>query len=77
MIAGIRCEVFGDRSSHCNLQVPIAEKHAIIEEIAAIENQAHLMLKWHIDMKRKWQRAADRPWETVSPDSYPLKLSGN
>jgi hypothetical protein len=48
--------------------VPIAEK------LTSIENQSRSVLKWHSDMKRKWQRAADRPWEHVSTapdvDSY-------
>lgn len=34
--------------------------------------EADSMLKWHADMKRKWQRAADRPWESVSPDTHPF-----
>ncbi len=71
-IADIRCEVVGDRRSDRKLHVPTAEKHAIIAEIAAIKNQADSMLKWHTDMKRKWQRAADHPWESVSPDTHPF-----
>lgn len=71
VVADIRGEVVGDRRKDRIVHAPIADRHAITEEIIAIENQAQSMLKWHVDMKRKWRRAADRPWETVSRDSHP------
>lgn len=48
----------------------LAEKSTPGEKLDFIENHLRSMLKWHIDMKQKWQRAVDRPWESVSDDSY-------
>jgi hypothetical protein len=33
-----------------------------------IEDLARARLAYHGDMRRKWQRAAGRPWEAVPPD---------
>ncbi len=48
----------------------LAEKLTQGEKLDFIEKRVRSSLKWHIDMKRKWQAAADRPWEPVSDDSY-------
>ena len=48
----------------------LAEKSTPGEKLDLIENHVRSSLKWHIDMKRKWQRAVDRPWEPVPDDSY-------
>jgi hypothetical protein len=48
----------------------LAEKSTAGEKLDFIEKHLRSTLRWHIDMKRKWQRAVDHPWEHVSDDSY-------
>jgi hypothetical protein len=48
----------------------LAAKPTQGEKLDFIENRIRSMLEWHSDMRRKWRRAADRPWERVSGDSY-------
>ncbi len=48
----------------------LAEKSTPREKLDFIENHVRSSLRWHIDMKRKWARAVNRPWEPVSDDSY-------
>ncbi len=38
-------------------------------ELEEVEKTARVKLAYHADLKRKYQRAADHPWESVSPDA--------
>jgi hypothetical protein len=48
----------------------LAEKSTHGEKLDFFENRVRSSLEWQSDMTRKWRKAADRPWDSVSGDSY-------
>ncbi len=71
----------GDRTRgevlHFNHFVPRArptdagQAAAFDRECAAIAAKCRAMARYHDGLRRKWERAASRPWESISPDPPP------